>query len=75
MKVQNRLNKKKNQISDFSDIYFSSYDNFCSKNCQFSMNIHDMRNISASSNLSIKKIYVYIHIAELKVELTDVRTQ
>ena len=41
MKVQNRLNRKKNQISDFSDIYFSSYDHFCSKNCQFSMNFND----------------------------------
>ena len=40
MKVQNRLNRKKNQISDFSDIYFSNYDHFCSKNCQFSMNFH-----------------------------------
>ena len=30
-----------NQILDFSVFYFSSYDHFYSKNCQFSMNFHD----------------------------------
>ena len=34
-KIRNRLNRKKNQISDFSNFYFLSYDNFCTK---FSMN-------------------------------------
>ena len=28
-KIRNRPNRKKDQISDFSDIYFSSYGNFC----------------------------------------------
>ena len=27
-KIQNRLNRKKNQISDFTDFYFSSYGHF-----------------------------------------------
>ena len=32
----NRQNRKKNQISYFSNFYFSSYGHFCSKTCQFS---------------------------------------
>ena len=40
-KIQNRLNKKKKQISNFSNFHFSSYGHFCSKYCQLSMNFHD----------------------------------
>ena len=32
-KIRNRLNRKKNQMSDYSDFYFLSYGLFCSKNC------------------------------------------
>ena len=28
-KIRNRLNRKKNHIPDFSDLYFSSYSHFC----------------------------------------------
>ena len=31
-KMRNVLNRKKNQISDSSDFYFSNYDHFCTKN-------------------------------------------
>ena len=40
-KMRNVLNRKKNKVSDFSDIYFSSYGHFCSENCKFSMNFPD----------------------------------
>ena len=60
MKVQNRLHRKKNQISDFSDNYFSSYDQFCSKNCQFSMNFHDN---SRNKNRKIVFSFVSAHCA------------
>ena len=59
MKVQNRLNRKKNQISDISNIYFSSYNHFCSKNCQFSMNFHTSRN----KNRKIVFLFVSSHCA------------
>ena len=39
--MRNVLNRKKNQILDFSDFYFSSYGHFCSRNCPFPMNFHD----------------------------------
>ena len=39
--MRNVLKRMKNQSNDFSDFYFSSYDHFCTQNCQFSMNCHD----------------------------------
>ena len=43
-KIRNRLNRKINQILDFSDFYFSSYGNFLVifilKSPQFLMNFH-----------------------------------
>ena len=39
--MRNRLNRKKNQILDLFDFYFSSCGHFCSKICQFLINSHD----------------------------------
>ena len=54
------LNGKKNQISDFSDFYFSSCGNFLvilvTSSPQFSMNFHD--NLK---NKNSKKIYFVFH--------------
>ena len=44
-KIRNRMNRKKNQISDFSDFHFSSYGHFfvisVTSSLQFSMNFHN----------------------------------
>ena len=59
-KIRNRLNRRKNQISDFYDCYFSSYCHFCSKNCKFSMNFHDK---SKNKNRKINFLFDSAHCA------------
>ena len=54
------MNRSKNQISDFSDFYFSSYGYFCFKNCQFSMNFQD------NSRNKNRKIVFFIRFSTLR---------
>ena len=61
-KMRNELNRKRNQISDFFDFYFSSYGHFCSKICRFSMNRHDN---SINKN---RKIYFSFDSAHKKID-------
>ena len=58
MKDAECADRKKNHISDFSDFFFSSYNPFCTKNCQFSMNFYDN---SKNKNPKIDFSFVSAH--------------
>ena len=67
------LNRKKNQISDYSNFYFSSYCNFCTKNCQLSMNFHDnsKNNIRKNRKLIFHLIQHIVHRSHYNENKTE----
>ena len=50
-KIRNRLNRKKNHISDFSDFYFSSYGHFLNIFVTSSLNLNELFTVT-------RKIYI-----------------
>ena len=62
-KIRNWLNRKKNQVSGFSDFYFLSYGHFSSKNCQLSINFHHNSENKNHQNRKIVFFHSFQHIA------------
>ena len=55
-KIQNRLNRKKNQISDFTNFYFSSYSYFVTSSPQLSIKF-----CTISKNINRRILYYSSH--------------
>ena len=68
--MRNELNRKKNKISDFFDLYFPSYGHYCSKNYKFSMNFYDS---SKNNNRKIGFPFVLAYSASFIKEGSELR--